>query len=224
LCERNIEVEDLVVPNSYTENRQGCFMSASNIGSDLTGEFKRNAGWGIVLGILTAVLGLLLIAYPLFTATLTTIFIGWILIATGIFEVVQALRVNNVGTFFARLLLGLVYGFGGVMLLLYPLRGVAVLTMLISLVLLFEAGATAVLAFEVKSVSGTSWLVVDAIITAFLGFLILAHWPSSLIWAIGTLVGAAILVRGITRIALSTRLHRATKRVEEIHFRPPRAA
>ena len=199
-------------------------MSASNLGSDLAGEVKRNAGWGIALGILTVILGLLLIARPLFTATVTTLFIGWILIVAGIFEVVQALRANNVGTFFARLLLGLVYGFGGVMLLLYPLRGVAVLTMLLGVVLLFEAGATAVLAFQVKPFSGWGWLLGDAVITALLGFLILAHWPASSIWAIGTLVGAAILVRGITRIALSTTLRRVTKRVEEIHFPPRRAA
>jgi uncharacterized membrane protein HdeD (DUF308 family) len=199
-------------------------MSASNLGSNLAGDVKANAGWGIVLGILTAVLGVLLIAYPLFTATITTLFIGWILIVAGIFEVVQALRAYNVGTFFARLLLGIVYGFGGVMLLLYPLRGVAVLTMLLGVVLLFEAGATAVLAFQVKPVSGWGWLLGDALITAVLGFLILAHWPASSIWAIGTLVGAAILVRGITRIALSTLLRRVTKRVEEIHVQPRRAA
>jgi uncharacterized membrane protein HdeD (DUF308 family) len=199
-------------------------MSASNLGSNLAGEVKTNAGWGIALGILTAILGLVLIAYPLFTATITTIFIGWILIVAGIFEVVQAVRANNVGTFFARLLLGLVYGFGGVMLLLYPLRGLAVLTMLLGVVLLFEAGATAVLAFQVKPFSGWGWLLVDAVITALLGFLILAHWPGSSIWAIGTLVGAAILVRGITRIAMSTMLRRVTKRVEEINIRPRRAA
>lgn len=199
-------------------------MSESNLGMDLTGEVKNNATWGIVLGVLTVVLGLLLIAYPLFTAAVTTIFIGWALIFVGIFEIVQAVRANNVGTFFARLLLGLVYGFGGVMLLLYPLRGVAVLTMLLGVVLLFEAGATAVLAFQVKRVVGWGWLLVDAIITAILGVLILAHWPGSSIWAIGTLVGAAFLVRGITRIALSSRLRRVSKRVEEIHFRPPRAA
>jgi uncharacterized membrane protein HdeD (DUF308 family) len=88
--------------------------------------------------------------------------------------------------------------------------------------LLFEAGATAVLAFQVKPVSG--WLLFDAAITAILGFLILAHWPASSIWVIGTLVGVAVLMRGFTRIALSTRLRRITKRVEEIRTRPPRAA
>ena len=198
--------------------------ASSNLGSDLTGDIKSRAGWGIVLGILTAILVLLFIAYPLFGATATTIFVGWMLIVAGVVDLVQALRVHTVGAFFTRLLLGVVYGFGGVVLLLHPLWGVAVLTVALGVMLLLEAGATAVLAFQVKPVSGWGWLLGDALITAVLGFLILAHWPASSIWAIGTLVGAAILVRGITRIALSTLLRRATKRVEEIHIRPRRAA
>jgi uncharacterized membrane protein HdeD (DUF308 family) len=198
--------------------------ASSHLGSNLAGDVKGSAGWGITLGILTAVLGSLLIAYPLFTATVTTMFIGWTLIIAGVFELVQALRTHTIGAFLARLLLGVVYGFGGVALLLNPLWGVAVLTVVLGVMLLFEAGATTVLAFQVKPVSGWGWLLFDAAITAILGFLILAHWPASSLWAIGTLVGAAVLMRGITRIALSTHLRRAMGRIEEIHARPPRAA
>jgi uncharacterized membrane protein HdeD (DUF308 family) len=198
--------------------------ASSNFGGDLTREVKSNAGWGIVLGILTAVLGLLLIAYPLFAATITTMVIGWILIIAGIFEIVQAVRAQTVGAFFSRLLLGVVYGAGGVVLLLYPLRGVAVLTVVLGVMLLVEAGATTALAFQAKPASGWGWFLFDAVITAILGFLILAHWPASSIWAIGTLVGVAVLVRGITRIAFSAGLRRVTKRIEEIRTPPRRAA
>jgi uncharacterized membrane protein HdeD (DUF308 family) len=198
-------------------------MSAfSSLGSGLPGDVKSRARWGIVLGITAAILGLLLIAYPLFAATVTTVAIGCFLILAGVLEVVQALRVQTVGVFFARLLLGVVYGCAGVVLLLYPLRGVAVLTVVLGLMLLFEAGSTAVVAFQVKPVS--SWFLFDAAITAILGFLILFHWPASSIWAIGTLVGAAILIRGITRISLSVQLRSVVKRVEEIQTRPSRAA
>jgi uncharacterized membrane protein HdeD (DUF308 family) len=194
-------------------------MSAfSNLGNDVSGGLKNRADLGIVLGILTAVLGLLLIAYPLFAATVTTIVIGCILVLAGVLEVVQALRVYTIGAFFRRLLLGVVYGFAGVVVLMYPLRGVATLTVALSVLLLFEALATAALAFQVKPVLG--WFLFDAAITAILGFLILVHWPASSIWAIGTLVGAAILIRGITRISLSTRLRSVAKKVEEMHTRP----
>jgi uncharacterized membrane protein HdeD (DUF308 family) len=198
--------------------------ASSNLGRELTGDIKSRAGWGIVLGILTAVLGLLLIAYPLFAATVTTIAIGSILIIAGVFELLQALRAHTVGAIITRILLGVVYGFGGIVLFLHPLWGVAVLTVALGVMLIVEAGAAAVLAFQMKPISGWGWLLFDAAITAILGFLILAHWPASSIWAIGTLVGAALFIRGVTRIALSTRLRRVMGRVEEVDARPRRAA
>ena len=131
---------------------------------------------------------------------------------------------HTAGAFFTRLLLGIVYGFAGVVLLLYPLRGVAVLTVVLGIMLLFEAAFTAALAFQVKPLSGWGWLLFDAAITVLLGFLILAHWPSSSLWAIGTLVGAAVLIRGVTRIALNIGLRRVIGSGEETQTRPPRAA
>jgi uncharacterized membrane protein HdeD (DUF308 family) len=198
--------------------------ASSNLGSNLTSEVKSRAGWGIFLGIVTAALGVLLIMYPLFAATVTTIFIGCILVIVGVVDIALALRAHKAGTFFGRLLLGVVYGFGGLLLLFNPQSGVAVLTAVLGVMLLIEAGVTTGLAFQVKPLSGWGWLLFDAVITGILGFLILAHWPASAVWAIGTLVGAAILVRGITRIALSARLRHATERVEDRDIRPPRAA
>jgi len=198
--------------------------ASSNLRSELTGDIKSRAAWGIVLGILTAVLGLLLVVYPLFAAKVTTIVIGSILVIAGVFELIQALRAHTVGAFFMGLLLGVVYGFGGVVLLLNPLWGVAVLTVALGVMLVVEAGAAAVLAFQMKPISGWGWLLFDAAITAILGFLILAHWPASSIWAIGTLVGAALFIRGVTRIALSTRLRRVMGKLEEVDARPRRAA
>ena len=198
--------------------------ASSNLGSNLASEVKSRTGWGIFLGILTVLLGILLIVFPLFAATVTTIIIGAFLVVAGVFELVQALRAHTVGTFFLRLLLGIVYGIGGLMLLSHPLWGVAVLTVVLGVMLLFEAGVTTVLGFNIRPASGWGWLIFDAVITAILGVLILAHWPASAIWALGTLVGVAVLLRGITRIGLSAGLRRAAGRFEDRDIRGPRAA
>lgn len=195
-----------------------------NVGRNLTSDVKSRAGWGIFLGVLTAALGVLLIVYPLAAAAATTILIGSILVIVGVIEIVLALRSHTAGSFIGRLLLGIVYGFAGLLLLMFPLWGVAVLTVVLGLMLLFEAGLATVLAFEMKPVSGWGWFLFDAAITLLLGVLILARWPSSAIWAIGTLVGAAVLVRGITRIALSAGIRRAAGKVEDRDFPSQRAA
>jgi uncharacterized membrane protein HdeD (DUF308 family) len=191
-------------------------------GRILTSEVKSRAGWGIFLGVLTAALGVLLMAYPLATATITTFLFGCILVIVGVIDIVLAMRSHTVGSFFLRLLLGIIYGFTGLLLVLFPLWGVAVLTMVLGVMLVVEAGFATALAFQMRPSSGWTWFLFDATISAILGVLILARWPVSAFWAIGTLVGAAVLVRGITRIALSAGLRRVAGRVEDIQR--PRAA
>jgi len=195
-----------------------------NLGQTVSSEIKKRSGWGIFLGIVLVVLGFLLMAYPLATATVTTFIVGSILVITGVVEIIAALRSHTVGNFFLRLLLGIVYGFCGVLLLLFPLWGVAVLTIVLGVMLLFEAGVALMLAFQMRPAEGWGWFIFDAAISALLGVLILAHWPQSAIWAIGTLVGAAVLVRGITRIALSAGLRRTIRRFDEGDITRPRAA
>jgi uncharacterized membrane protein HdeD (DUF308 family) len=197
-------------------------MSTYNLGQDLTGEVKKRTSMGIFLGVVMVVLGFLLMVFPLATATVTTIFIGCILIIAGVIDIVLALRSHTVGTFFLRLLLGIVYAVAGVLLIASPLWGVAVLTLVLGWMLIFEAIFAVVLAFQMRPANGWAWFLFDAVITGFLGVLVLAHWPASAIWAIGTLVGAAVLVRGITRIAVSIGMKKLAGRVEDITR--PRAA
>jgi uncharacterized membrane protein HdeD (DUF308 family) len=198
--------------------------TSSNLGQTVSSEIKSRTTWGIFLGILLVALGILLMYYPLATATITTFIFGCILVVAGVVDIVLALRSHTAGNFFVRLLLGIVYAFAGVLLLMFPLWGVAVLTVVLGVVLLFEAGLAAYLGFQMRPVSGWGWFIFDAVITCILGVLILAHWPQSAIWAIGTLVGAAVLVRGITRIALSVGLKKTVRQIDERDIPRPRAA
>lgn len=195
----------------------------STLGQNLTSDVKSRAGVGIFMGILIAAIGVLMLMYPLLTAKVTTLFIGAALVVVGVVEVVVALRSHTVGRFFLRLLLGVIYGATGVLLLANPLWGVAVLTSVLGFMLIFEAVFTAVLAFQTRPASGWGWFLFDAAISLLLGFLILAHWPASSVWAIGTLVGVAVLIRGISRIALSIGLRRAASDVAK-QFPTQRAA
>jgi uncharacterized membrane protein HdeD (DUF308 family) len=60
-----------------------------------------------------------------------------------------------------------------------------------------------VLFFRMRSTQGSSWVLMDGIITLLLGLLIYMHWPSSSVWAIGTLVGVSMIISGVTRVMLS---------------------
>jgi uncharacterized membrane protein HdeD (DUF308 family) len=180
----------------------------------LTNEVKSHAGWSVFAGVLIVALGVFLLAYPFLTATATVLVLGIILLAAGIVELVLALRFRSAGDFFLKLFSAIIYGITGFLLLSYPISGVAVLTLFVGSMLLVQGVILAVLGFKAERGS-RGWLLFDAAVTLLLSFLILAHWPASSIWAIGTLVGVAVIMRGITRIATSLAIRRAAGEVED---------
>jgi uncharacterized membrane protein HdeD (DUF308 family) len=60
-----------------------------------------------------------------------------------------------------------------------------------------------VLFFKMRPLQGSSWMLIDGVITLLLGLLIYVQWPSSSAWAIGTLVGVSMIMSGISRVMLS---------------------
>jgi uncharacterized membrane protein HdeD (DUF308 family) len=161
------------------------------------------------MGVMAAILGGFLIAYPLATATVTTLLLGWVLIFVGIAQFVFALQSHTPGNFFLKILFSVLYGISGVVLALFPLEGVEVLTGLLGTLLLVQAGVLTATAFQLKPSDGWGWYLADAISSFFMGVLILAMWPSSSVWAIGTLVGVAVLMGGISRIMIASKIRSA---------------
>jgi len=182
----------------------------------LTQEIKRRSGWSIVIGVLIAILGLFLIAYPLVAATITTIFIGWTLIFVGITQFVFALYSRTPGNFLLKLLAGVLYGFTGVGLAFSPLAGVSALTMLLGSLLLVQALLAAVTAFQIRPLAGWGSFLLDAASSLFMGLLILVKWPPSSVWAIGTLVGIAVLTGGISRIIVASKIRSGASVVDRV--------
>jgi uncharacterized membrane protein HdeD (DUF308 family) len=182
--------------------------------TSFVGEVKKRSAWSIFMGVLIMILGLFLIVYPLFTATVTTVLLAWVLIFAGLAEVVFALHTTTAGNFFLKLLLGIVYGVAGILLAISPLMGVAALTLLLGAMLLVQAGVVTSIAFRVRPAEGWGWFLFDGVIAFLMGALVLVEWPSSSLWAIGTLVGVAVLIGGISRVMIASRIHKGASDVD----------
>ena len=168
------------------------------------------------MGVLTALLGFFLIAYPMATATITTMLLGWVLIFVAIAQNVFALHSHTVGRFFAKVLLPILYGLAGVVLAFFPGVGLAGLTMMLGTLLLVYAGVEAATAFKVRPVEGWGWFLFNATVTFLVAMLILAKWPSNSLWAVGTLVGASVMTGGISRIMIASGLRSGISKMERL--------
>lgn len=183
---------------------------------DAVGEVKSRSGWAIFMGVLTAALGVFLVLYPVLTATITTVLLAWSLIFVGIAQFVFALSSQKAGQFLWKLLSSIVYVGCGALLAATPVAGVAALTGILGWLLVIQSVLGAITAFQLRPLKGWGWFLFDAVWALLLGVMILAQWPVSSVWAIGTLVGVSVLTSGISRIVIASKIRTGATHVERL--------
>jgi uncharacterized membrane protein HdeD (DUF308 family) len=176
--------------------------------SSPTADAQRAATWSIVLSVLLMVAGLIAMALPMIAGVAITVMVGWLLFFAGILHSIFAWSAGRAGTVVWQILLGVVYGFIGLYVLVNPVAGLAGLTFAIALYLLIEGVLEFVLSFQLRPAAGSGWLLFDAIVTLILAILIWSSWPLSATWAVGLLVGISMFFSGMTRLMLSLAVRR----------------
>ena len=179
--------------------------------NSLTADLHKETTWSIVLSVLIMIAGFLAIAIPYIAGIAFTLVVGWMLIFSGVLHIIFAFRSERTaGAVIWQVLLGLVYGFIGIYILMHPVAGLAGLTFAIAVYLVAEAVLEMVLAIQLRPAPGTGWLIFDSIITFILAVMIWSTWPSSAAWVVGVLIGISMLFSGMTRLMLSLAARRIT--------------
>lgn len=164
---------------------------------------KKSVGWSIGLSVLMIVAGFLAIASPMAAGIAINVLVAWLLLFSAGVHLVFAWYRRSAGGFLWELLVGIVYMSIGVYLLTHPVAGLESLTIALAIYLFVEAILEFVLGFTLRPLPGSSWLIIDGIITLILAIMIWRTWPSSTGWVIGTLVGISMLFSGISRLGIS---------------------
>jgi uncharacterized membrane protein HdeD (DUF308 family) len=153
---------------------------------------------------------------------LSVLFVGWFFLISGTVGVVHAIIRKGWSGFWLDLVSGVITALAGLFIVLHPLAGASVLTIIIGLLFLvggiFRLGAGVAMRNPYAG-----WFLLQGVVSAVLGILILAEWPNSLVWVIGTLVGIDLLIDGIRLISFGL----AARHLPEIggdDERTPRAA
>jgi len=180
-------------------------MATSNATAGLRGPgelVKKATGWFIAIGVLFIVLGIFAIAEPFAAGLGVTLLVGWLLVIGAVAHFIAAFKGGGARHVILQLLVGIVYLIGGLYFLTHTIMGVGTLTLLLSGVILAEGVLEVLAYFRLRNMHAAPWLLINGVVTLLLGGLIWFHWPSSSVWAIGTLVGVNLLMTGISRLML----------------------
>jgi uncharacterized membrane protein HdeD (DUF308 family) len=169
----------------------------------VTIEKKESLSWSIMLSILLMVAGFLAITLPQVAGIAVNLMVGWLLIFSGAVHIVYSWQTRSSGGLVWGILLGLVYALIGGYLLANPVLGLVSLTLGLTFYLFAEAVLELVMSYLLRPLPGSSWLLLDGIVTLILAVMIWRTWPSNTDWVLGTLVGISMVFSGISRLMLS---------------------
>ena len=163
----------------------------------------------IALAGLLILFGFLAMIAPEISGIGVTLLVGWLFALTGVLHFVFAWRTHSTSGVLWELLLGFLYIVAGVYLIAHPVAGLATLTLLLVAYLLMKGIFELLQFFQLRPRHGSGWLLADSILSLLLAILIWRSWPSSSVWAIGTLIGISMLFAGISRLMLTLTVRRA---------------
>ena len=158
------------------------------------------SGWLIVAAILFIVLGAFAIIEPAVAGLGVAVLVGWLLIFGGVSHLVSAFEGGGARRVLFEILAGVVFVVGGYSMVTHPLLALSTLTLVLAAVILAAGVCEIITYFRLRSEQASGWILFNGIVALILGALIWLHWPSSSVWAIGTLVGVNLLLTGITRL------------------------
>lgn len=166
------------------------------------GRIRKNWIWFLILGILTIVLGVFLIATPLLGSLAAVWMISVLLIASGIVQFVGAFSTKGWGGFFLSLLTGVLYVGLGILIVDRPVTALEVLTIVIALSLVI-GGLFRIIVAVSERFYGWGWTVLSGGISLLLGVMIWRQLPTSAFWVIGLFLGIEMLFNGMTWVMLA---------------------
>src|SRR5512135_2711297 len=127
--------------------------------------------WGIVLGALMALAGLVVLGHVLVATVVSVVFLGWVAVLGGLAGIVASLyRLGKPG-FWPTLLGAALALVVGIAFLRRPGLSVAGLTLLLALVLL-TGGVTRIIGGIVEYDVNRAWVITNGVISLLLGLLI----------------------------------------------------
>jgi uncharacterized membrane protein HdeD (DUF308 family) len=158
-------------------------------------ELERNWKWFLGLGIFSILLGVIALGAVTMTTFAFMFFLGFLLLANGIVQAIQAFKAHAGKEFFLHLLAGVLYAVVGLLIVAHPAAGAASLTLLLASFFMV-GGAFRIIGAIALQFRNWGWVVLNGIVTLLMGIFVWAEWPVSGIWVIGLFVGIEMIING----------------------------
>ena len=159
---------------------------------------KRFGGYSIGIGILLVLLGIVGVILPELMSLEAAFFIATLFIVGGVFWAVHTYKYNRAN--WPEWMKPVLLLVSGVLMLIYPMSGVAAVGLLLAIYLLLDGFGSFVISSSMRPMPGWGWMAFNGVISLFLAMLFLIGWPSTSLFLVGLYVAISLFFDGVTLI------------------------
>jgi uncharacterized membrane protein HdeD (DUF308 family) len=165
-------------------------------------EVRRHWGWFLVLGVALCLLGSFALLVPFVATVSVMLFLGALLLISGVWQVAHAFAVRRWRGFFRYLLAGALDLVLGFLFVALPITSAVTLTLLAA-AFFSVAGVMRLWAVATHRYHRWGWRLFSGLVTLALGVVLWASLPGAGLWFLGLCVGIDLVLHGAAWIAFA---------------------
>ena len=128
---------------------------------------------------------------------------GFLILFDGVAQLVQSFQCKGWKSRLWHIAIAVLYVLAGISIISNPLLASSFFTLVLAFSLIFAGIARALMAFQLRPVSGWYWPLLSGIASVVLGGMIATRWPASSLFVIGLFVALELLFHGWSTIFIA---------------------
>jgi len=158
---------------------------------------KRQSLWYLVQSALMILGGILALFYPILSSFAVVLFLGWVLIISGVVQGISLIGAQHVPHFWLQLVSVVLSVIVGLLFLRHTGEGLLTLTLLLIVFFMVEGISKIIFALTIRPFPNWGWVLVSGVIGILLSFYLWASLPVTAIWLLGVLLGIQLICEGV---------------------------
>ncbi len=159
-------------------------------------------------GLFFIILGSIAIIIPQVFTVGIALFLGWLLLISGIAQSIRAVSISSMPGFGLWLFIGVLQTGIGYFLIAHPAEGAMTLTLMLTVFFALEGMIKIYMAFMMRPLARWGWVFFSGITALVLAIIVWTGWPGTGLWVLGLLLGINMIFLGWSLLSIS--LHHKT--------------
>ena len=157
---------------------------------------KRHSLWYLVQGALMVLGGVLALVYPIVSSVAVVLFLGWLLILSGVVQGISLIGAQHIPHFWLQLISVVLSVIVGVLFIRQPGEGLLAITLLLIVFFMIEGISKLVFALTIRPFPNWGWVFASGVVGILVALYLWASFPITALWLLGVLLGIQLICEG----------------------------